>query len=126
MSRSARGSNQAERARPQPVRAESVSQYVAAALVGVDASDEEEARVIAEHSAELSWEVAAVAPVSMPARALEPVTALAASARRRGRPVFGRFSVVALPMMAYAYVSDSSAIGIVVSGFASLMAAVGF
>lgn len=97
--------------------------FIASALAGISAEDQQEAEEIAEHSADLEWEVVAVAPAWAPEPAMTPSVEVAAHKLlgQCRRPIFGKFSVVALPAMAYAYVSDTSAIGLVVSAFSAVV-----
>ena len=104
--------------------------YVAAKLCGLEAESHEEAWDRAEHEDGLPWEIAACVPQVTAHKAVEAIVdatsnghTLAETTRSRGwksRPVFGKLSLVALPMMAYGYLTDTSAVGAVLSACTAL------
>lgn len=100
-----------------------MGEFIASALAGISAEDQQEAEQIAHHSAELEWDVVAVAPAWAPAPAIAPSVEVARHqmTRQATRPLFGKFSFVALPAMAYAYYSDTSALSLVIGAFAAVL-----
>ncbi len=95
-----------------------VSEYIAAQLCGFDAASDEEAWSIADHASSLPWETAAVARVTLPDAAVKATTPVAQAAQadsRFHRPILGKFALLGVPLLAYGYLTDQSAIGAAVS-----------
>ena len=86
--------------------------YIAAALAGVEADSRDEAWEYAQYN-ELPWEVTGVTEperlevVLAPHRGINEVDLLP---RRQKWPLFGRFSLVGVPLLAYGAIADTSAI----------------
>jgi hypothetical protein len=98
--------------------------FVAAQLAGVEADSYEEAWDRAAHDSDIEWEVAACVRKEMASYAVEAIVTSTTPARvrrsLRKRPLFGKVSVVALPMLAYGAFTDTSALGAVLGAVAAL------
>lgn len=102
--------------------------YVAAALVGVEAESQDEAWDRAANEADLPWEIAACVPQVTAHKAVEALVDATSQGTplevvRARRPLFGKFSIVAIPAMVGAYYADTSVIGAVTGAFAALASA---
>lgn len=105
-----------------------MSQYVAAALAGVEADDADEAFDLAKYNVH-NWEVTGVTPVEDIGVTLGPAIDVAAASDPRDeplilgfqrRPLFGKASLIGGPLLAYGAIADTSAIRAAVSALAAI------
>lgn len=86
--------------------------FIAAQLADVEADSHEEAWDRAAHDSDLTWEVAACVRKESASYAVEAIVEATTRTRVKrsltSRPLFGKASLVALPMMAYGAVTDAS------------------
>jgi hypothetical protein len=91
-----------------------MSGFVAAALVGLEAETQDEAWDRAQHEENLPWEVAACVPQITAHKAVETIVEATSGSGPHleltiaRRPLFGKFSLVAAPLIAYGALVDAS------------------